>query len=414
MRGLLLAAGVAGLFCGCAHNSQQTLNALWSSVTPRQWSSRPAEEPVEPRVFANIPDAEPLTDQEVPQKVADAAPADENTRYWGLFPTRSRSHQNIQPDPGSAPSSAELATTASQLASEAEAHAATGRPNPSSLQRLRTALTLGFEGKTDAMDSSLPGQDQVRLRVESLLTRSRTLAENGELPQANHLAQLARQMAEESRLEFAPDAQRPVDLIAFLDLQEPTNHPSAQEIANTSNAGSATDSGGPTPESTDRQSAPPAAAPALISANAVMRVNQGFSAADAQPHVALARSATQSGGPERRPPADSGVELIGVEPAREESRELAAVASVRERFRAHEAAGSRTLEKPPAPVPASPPGVPEPVVSMTWTWPSLVEAPNVSQDRTGVATALIAGAICLATLAVGGWIATSRRRRRLV
>lgn len=411
---LLIAAGIAGLFCGCAHSSQQTLNSLWTSVTPRQWSSRPAEEPVEPRVSANIPDAEPLSDQEVPQKVADAATVDENARYWGLFPTRLRTHQNVQPDQGSTPPSAEQATKSSKLSSEAETLAATGRPNPSSLQRLRTALSLGFEGKTDAMDTSIPGQDQVRLRVENLLTRSRTLADNGELPQANHLAQLAQQMAEESRLEFAPDAQRPVDVIAFLNQLESTKKLSAPEIATTSYAISATESDGPTPESTVRETSRSAAAPALLSANAVMRVNQGFSTTDTKSQVEPEKVVTEIDGQVELLPALAGVDFgAGVEPTREVSRELAAVAAVRERFRAHEAAGSRTPEKPPATISTSPPAVLEPAISLTWTWPSRVETPNVPQDRTGLATAVTIGAIGLATLAAGGWITASRRRRIL-
>jgi hypothetical protein len=411
--GLFIAAGISGLFCGCAHSSQQTLNSLWTSVTPRQWSANPADKPPEPRVSANIPDAEPLSEHEVPKQLAGEIAADEPPRTWGLFPSRTRSQEVAQTGAEGSPSEAKTSGTTSVASDDSKSDATLSRLNPPSLQRLRTALTLGFEGKTDTTSTTPPGQDQVRLRVESLLSRSRALADNGELPQANHLAQLAQQMAEEAKLEFAPDAQRPVDVIAFLDQQTATQTVFPKDVAAPPGDSRTAEPNSPTLVMTGHAAAPATAGPALITANAVMRVNQGFSTSDAQAQVEPAKVVTETDGQLELLPALAGVDFVaGTEPARDDARELTGIAAVRERFRAHEAAGSRSSEPQPTTVPTSPPRVPETVTSITWTWPSLVETRTVPQHQSRATTAMITGAIGLATLAAGVWIAASRRRRR--
>lgn len=413
--GLLIAAGISGLFCGCAHASRQSLNSFWNSVTPRQWSAKPPEAPPEPRVSANIPDAEPLSDPEVPHQLPATAPLEEPSRNWNLFVTRPRPTPAVPPGPGAEPDSA-AAPDSAAVADDVKPDSPLAKLNPPSLQRLRTALTLGFEGKPDPAAEARPGQDQVRLRVDNLLSRSRSLAEEGELHQASHLAQLARQMAEESQLEFAPDAQRPVDVIAFL-AQQQTTPPSAEpEIVKTSHTGQATVPDGPAPDATAPKTPDASPPPALIAANAVMRANQGTFTSDAQPQREPAQVATESSAPEEPLPAEPGVELIArVEPVRQVPRDLAGVAAVRERFRAQETDSARSSgthsERPAALAAPGPTGKLGKPISMSWTWPSLMETGTRPDASTGPVTAILIGGLGLLALAASVWIVASRRRR---
>lgn len=413
--GLLIAAGISGLFCGCAHASRQSLNSFWNSVTPRQWSAKPAEAPPEPRVSANIPDAEPLSEQEVPQQLPATAPLEEPSRNWNLFVTRPRPTPAVPPGPGADPDTT-AAPDSTAAAGDVKPESTLAMLNPPSLQRLRTALTLGFEGKPDPAAEARPGQDQVRLRVDNLLSRSRSLAEEGEIHQASHLAQLARQMAEESQLEFAPDAQRPVDVIAFL-AQQQTTPPSAEpEIVKTSHTAQATVPGNPASDVTAPKTPDASSPPALIAANAVMRANQGTFASDAQPQREPAQVATESSAPAEPLPAEPGVELIArVEPVRQVPRDLAGVAAVRERFRAQETDSARSAgthsERPAAIAAPGPTGKIGKPISMSWTWPSLMETGTRPDASTGPVTAILIGVLGLLVLAAGGWIVASRRRR---
>lgn len=405
--GLLIAAGMAGLCCGCAHSQQQTLNSFWSSVTPRQWSAKPVDTPLEPRVSANVPDAEAPGPLEATERISRPSPTDETSRSWASrFAARPRTQPETPHGPTADPQSSPAASTSYESTTDAGPVASAGRQNSTGLQRLRTALTLGFDGKPEVREPATPGQDQTRFRVENLLTRSRGLAETGELPQARHLAQLAQQMAEESHLEFAPDAQRPVDVIAYLAQLESSAATAPPHVLTTSFSGPSGAAGETTP----------GVVPSAAVSDAVMRVNQGFTDADGTADVAQPPFAPADHAAGRPTVDDSGVELLTrAEPVRDEQHSFSGVATVRKRFRALEShpaqpAAARS-ETSPLLGSTSPRTNPQPVTSLTWTWPSPMESQNTAQHRGWSGFTMLLTAACgLLTLAGGVWLAVRRRR----
>lgn len=399
---------MTGLCCGCAHSQQQAINSFWNSVTPRQWSSKPTETPLEPRVSANVSDAEPPSGPQPAERLPRSSPTEETGRSWSSrFAYRPRSPQETPPTPEAASRPSPAESPAPEPTTPAGPVASAGRQNLTSLQRLRTALTLDFGGKSEIRETATPGLDQARFRVENLLTRSRALAEAGELAQARHLAQLAQQMAQESHLEFPPDAQRPVDVIAFLAQLESTTPLASAQIQTTAYTGAPVD----TPQAT------PGASPLPTANNAVMRVNQGLTAVDAA--ADLEQPPASPADPPRDRPSAAGASLEPpprAEPVRADLHTFSGVATVRERFRAHESPPAQIAparsDTPPASATPTPSAPPQRVVSLTWTWPSLVEPKRAagSGGWTGLTLFLIA-VIGLLSLAGGSWLMVRRRPR---
>lgn len=404
---LVTAAGLAGLCSGCAHNSQRTLNDFWSSVTPRQWSSRTPETPPEPRVSANVPDPEPVSQPQLPEHNEGSAKSEDLVRNWNPFAPRSRAPQP-EPAPQAAPP---LVEPAAPVQSELESKSALARLNPPSLQRLRTALTLGFESKAEPQPPAGPGQDQARLRVENLLTRSQELAETGDLSQARHLAELAQQMSRESQLEFAPDVQRPVDVIAFLDQRESAGDSNQPHVLTTAFASLVEQ---PAAAAVSTLSPPPPHA--LGAPGAVMHVNRG----SLMPDNPGGHQSPPVGPPPADAPqnshTDSGIELIPhAEPAADLARDLNGVAAVRKRFQSAERGSVPAPDESQNAVPLSKaePRVTTPTaIAMSWTWPSLTPSRPQPQRPGSLPLAIALTAGSLAVLVAGGWMAAKRRRRR--
>lgn len=398
---------MTGLCCGCAHSQQQAINSFWTSVTPRQWSSKPTETPLEPRVSANVSDAEPPSGPEPAERLPHSSPTEETGRSWSSrFAQRPRSPQETPPGPDAASRPSPSDSPSPEPTTTAGPVAPAGRQNLTSLQRLRTALTLDFGRNSEIREPSAPGLDQTRFRVENLLTRSRALAEAGELAQARHLAQLAQQMAQESHLEFPPDAQRPVDVIAFLAQLESTTPPAPSQVQTTAYASAPG----------DPLQATPGAGPIPTANDAVLRVNQGLTAVDAaadleQPPASLTD-------PPRDRPSAAGASLEPLpraEPVRADLHAFNGVATVRERFRAHESPPAQIAparsDTPPASATPTPSATPQRVVSLTWTWPSLVEPKKAVGSGGWPGLTLLIAAICLLSLAGGGWLVVRRRPR---
>jgi hypothetical protein len=81
--------------------------------------------------------------------------------------------------------------------------------------RLKAALSDDSR-KSRLPDKESPAQDRLRLRVESLMGRARHHLERNELPAAQLAVELAQNLAESGELEFAPDEERPIDLLTLI------------------------------------------------------------------------------------------------------------------------------------------------------------------------------------------------------
>lgn len=82
--------------------------------------------------------------------------------------------------------------------------------------RLKAALSDDSRRNREP-EVSLADQDRLRVRIEALMVRATELFEQGELIPAQRTADLAQNLAEECGLEFSPDEERPVDLLARID-----------------------------------------------------------------------------------------------------------------------------------------------------------------------------------------------------
>jgi hypothetical protein len=78
---------------------------------------------------------------------------------------------------------------------------------------LRAALSDDSRRNRE-LDVNLAEQERLRVRIESLMIRATQYFEQGELDKAHRDAELAQHLADVCSLEFAPDEDRPVDLLA--------------------------------------------------------------------------------------------------------------------------------------------------------------------------------------------------------
>jgi|GEM_PF-3828948 len=93
-----------------------------------------------------------------------------------------------------------------QQDSDEEPHVASHR------DRLRAALSDDSR-RNRQPNVDVAEQDRLRLRVESLMGRASELLDRGELVAAQRAVELAQSLADDGALEFAPDEERPVDLL---------------------------------------------------------------------------------------------------------------------------------------------------------------------------------------------------------
>lgn len=96
-------------------------------------------------------------------------------------------------------------------------------------ERLRAALTHDSR-RNRAPQVYTTQHDRLQLRVESLMERTRYHLSRSELPEAQRAAELAHKLVENSELEFAPDDERPIDLLTKIAerLRPKTEEPSSE------------------------------------------------------------------------------------------------------------------------------------------------------------------------------------------
>lgn len=86
------------------------------------------------------------------------------------------------------------------------------------IERLRAALHEDSE-RAKSTSRLTTGAHEVRVRVDSMLERSRRLFDLGQLREARHTAKVAHDLGDSARLDYLPDEERPIDLVQRIDEQ---------------------------------------------------------------------------------------------------------------------------------------------------------------------------------------------------
>src|SRR5262249_21123283 len=95
--------------------------------------------------------------------------------------------------------------------------AVVSEPSNSQIERLKAALDDDAE-RAKEPSRQLSNHD-VRVRVESLLQRSRNLFDLGQLREARHTAKIAHELGDSAKLDYSPDEERPIDLVQRIEDQ---------------------------------------------------------------------------------------------------------------------------------------------------------------------------------------------------
>ena len=233
--GLLLTVLVTSTaLTGCHHNSRQTMTDLWTA--PQRWSGRielpTIAEKSEPSVSANNAATAVAKapaedgDETVGKAVVQVADSNEtaisnqgvsaNSKNDALVTLEfSDSATDLEPLATSSPQSVFTDSSAEQL------------------ERLQAAINDDAE-RADTRSRIANGGHDVRLRVESMLEKSRRLFDLGQLREARHTAKIAQEIGDSARLDFSPEEERPVDLVQRID-----DHIRGEETADSTPTGSA-------------------------------------------------------------------------------------------------------------------------------------------------------------------------------
>jgi hypothetical protein len=193
---------------------------VWQDVPKISWSrvteTPPGKESEESKVAANTPSAR-----------SDAEDALSSERASGRLRMSSRAAERRKSK--DAPDSRIVAQSSRNSGprdpflddagtSESSLPAAVDAVEPqivSARERLRAALSDDSRrSPAEDTDDVASEQERLRLRIESLMARARAYLDEEQLISAKRTVELARNLAETSNLEFAPDEERPVDLLA--------------------------------------------------------------------------------------------------------------------------------------------------------------------------------------------------------
>lgn len=235
--GLLLAVLVTSTaLTGCHHNSRQTMTELWTA--PGRWSGRielPAiAEKSEPSVSANnaatavakVPAAEDVADELAGKAVVQVADSNETAMSNQGVLANSKNDALVTLEFSDSATDLEPLTTSSPQSVFTDSSA-------EQLERLQAAINDDAE-RADTRSRIVNGGHDVRLRVESMLEKSRRLFDLGQLREARHTAKIAQEIGDSARLDFSPEEERPVDLVQRID-----DHIRGEESADSTPTGSA-------------------------------------------------------------------------------------------------------------------------------------------------------------------------------
>lgn len=212
---------------GCHHTPRQAMSELWGAVPQVRWSGSrvdPTSQPekAEPSVSANV--AMSAGSSKV-DSTDDEMMSPDSTAQVGGKDTENSGSNSIQPAAGfNDRAGSELSASDFSDADRGEekrdlsSDPAMADSSADQIQRLKAALN------DDAERARLPpthvgGAHDVRVRVESMLAKSRRLFDLGQLREARHAAKIAHDLGDSARLDYSPDEERPIDLVQRIDDQ---------------------------------------------------------------------------------------------------------------------------------------------------------------------------------------------------
>ena len=225
--GLSLSSAIS---TGCA-TARPAIQSMWQQVPPVvHWSSKKhppkdsvaTDQEAEPAVAANVSlnVDEAISSAAYGSSATTNSPTKSKNTKFGVG--RPRSELNVN-DETSALDTHVLAVTEDVEAEMEESE--------SPVERLNAALT------DDALEAKkLPLRsltlEEVRVRVDSLLSRARRLLDIGQLDQARRAARLALKLGEDAKLDYSPDEDRPIDVVRRIEGQQEVSHFSESESDN--------------------------------------------------------------------------------------------------------------------------------------------------------------------------------------
>ncbi len=227
-RALLLAGlAVQSLVVGCKQTPRQTMSDLWEA----RWSGARVDLPTDPKktepsVTANVAATTDAakTDptvrgelKQLPEATRANASTSEPTGVQTLSGSKAPVDPSFTPETDLATASA-VQLTANESLEPATPQTVFAEPSLDQIERLKAALN------DDAERAKLPaphanGAPDVRVRVESMVARARSLFDLGKLREARHAAKTAHDLGDSARLDYSPDEERPIDLIQRIDDQ---------------------------------------------------------------------------------------------------------------------------------------------------------------------------------------------------
>ena len=228
-RALWLAGLVTFSLIGCKHTPRQAMSDLWDAVPQVRWSGSrtdPTAEPVkaEPSVTANVATtAEPTqgvvpVDPESGQSSFVAADDDLMAPEFDSIQTVSGSSQQEASTSSSGVATANIGQPNDDAGAGSAPQDVFADSSVDQIERLKAALSDDAE-RAKSPPRQAGGAHDVRVRVESMLTRARRLFDLGQLREARHAAKVAHDLGDSARLDYSPDEERPIDLVQRIDSQ---------------------------------------------------------------------------------------------------------------------------------------------------------------------------------------------------
>ena len=207
------------------------MSDLWEAVPQVRWSGR-VDQPVvpqkaEPSVTANVaatadaakpdPTVNGTPEQPLSSTLAKASTTSEANHVQTVSDSKDRG------DPTTA-SEVAVATVSKSRVAENESlepttpQAVFADPSLDQIERLKAALNDDAE-RAKSSPSHASTTPEVRVRVESMVTRARHLFDLGKLREARQAAKSAHDLGDSARLDYSPDEERPIDLVQRIDDQ---------------------------------------------------------------------------------------------------------------------------------------------------------------------------------------------------
>ena len=220
--GFWLLPAIIGL-CGCAQGPSRSLARVWDESPKIRWSRVPDAHPerktAESKVAANTPAGDSVKSDPSGDDRFRSSPrvAKGKSKIAAEKRTKGQDRPHAGPhDPFLDEERSEAQSVAKRKAAPSKAFDAVEPQVVSPRARLRkTLLDDTHRPVVHVADSG--EQEQLRLRIESLMSRAKAHCEDDEWVAARRAAELAQSLADSSGLEFDPDDERPIELLTMIN-----------------------------------------------------------------------------------------------------------------------------------------------------------------------------------------------------